>query len=176
MIDYNGEKVLCLCEGTFEKELIELLLENDLLFFTTEDLVEEKVITERNVKNIKTFYLNRKYDDGLIILRVLDSETERFNLGNEYSKKVDNIITANTKPEIEILVIIDSNHYDVFTRRFKSHTKPSSYCRGQLNIKNVKQQGFVRNYFSDIDSLVQSLETYKRYTNQKNYTIFDLLK
>lgn len=22
MIDYNGEKILCLCEGTFEKDLI----------------------------------------------------------------------------------------------------------------------------------------------------------
>lgn len=177
MIEYSGEKILCVCEGTFEKELIELLLEHDLLFFKTSDLVEDKVTTNRNIEKIKSIYLNRTYEDGLIILRVIDSENERFNLGKAYSNKVNNIIIANTKPEVEILVVIDKKLYQTYSNKFKSVKKPSDYCIQDLRIPNVKKSGFVKSHFNDIDKLVKVLKTYNTYNNkQKNYSIYNLLK
>ena len=92
MIEYNGQTVLCIWEGTFEKELIELLLEKNLLFFKTKDLVEEKVTTTRILDKIKSQYLSHSYKNGLIIVRVLDSEQEGFNLGKAYERKVKKLL------------------------------------------------------------------------------------
>lgn len=148
-----------------------------MLFFKTSDLVEDKVTTVRKVENIKSIYLNRTYEDGIIILRVIDSKSENFDLGKAYNKKVNNIINTYTKPEIEILVIIHKNLYQTYSNKFKSIKKPSDYCIQDLKIRNVKKSGFVKSYFTDIEKLVEVLKTYNTYNNkQNNYSIYNLLK
>lgn len=39
--------ILCICEGTAEEEVINMLLDNNKLIFTREDLIDCKVIRTR---------------------------------------------------------------------------------------------------------------------------------
>lgn len=51
-----GEYVACICEGAAEKAIIDILLDNDLLIFSREKMLEVKyfdVVKEKNLnKNI----------------------------------------------------------------------------------------------------------------------------
>lgn len=109
-------------------------------------------------------------------MRVLDSEQEGFNLGKAYEKKLTKIITVNTKPEIEILVIIHEGSYDNFTNKTPKNTKASEYCKTNCKTKGIKQSGFVKGYFTDADKLINTLKVYKQYKNKQiNYSLYDLL-
>lgn len=39
-----GEYVACICEGAAEKAIIDILLDNDLLIFSREKMLEEKIL------------------------------------------------------------------------------------------------------------------------------------
>ena len=56
--------------------------------------------------------------------------------------------------------------------------KPSDYCKSILKMPRVKEYDYVRDYFSDIDKLLEALEEYKRCTKKRKgeLTIFDLVK
>lgn len=58
-IDFEGCKVICICEGRFEEDLINFLLEHNQLKFTTFDLVDEKVTRTRKAAKIQQEFLNR---------------------------------------------------------------------------------------------------------------------
>lgn len=95
----------CLCEGSAEKAIMNILLDNDLLIFKREELLEEEVLSCRSAKNFEERYLRKAFDDKISVIRIHDSRKEDFKLSKAYENKVDvvNIITA---PEIEILAII----------------------------------------------------------------------
>lgn len=165
--------IACICEGSFEEAVIELLLDKNKLIFSYEDLLEEKIIRERSAKKFEQRYLRKGFNNKITILRILDSKKERFKLSKAYENKVDviNIITA---PEIEMLIICNENHFSKFKN---SKMKPSEYCKIKLNYKNVKNEDFVKNYFSNIDSLIHSIKEYKRVgPNDGQKRLFDLLK
>ena len=43
----------CICEGAAEAAIIDILVDNDLLIFTREEMLEEQVIRGRNAKNFE---------------------------------------------------------------------------------------------------------------------------
>lgn len=43
----------CICEGSAESAIIDILIDNDLLIFSREELLEESVIRCRNAKGLK---------------------------------------------------------------------------------------------------------------------------
>ncbi len=43
----------CICEGSAEKAIIDILVDNNLLIFTREEMLEECVIRCRNAKRYK---------------------------------------------------------------------------------------------------------------------------
>lgn len=47
-----GEYVACICEGAAEKAIIDILLDNDLLIFSREKMLEEKILRCREGKNL----------------------------------------------------------------------------------------------------------------------------
>lgn len=175
MIKYNGETIMCVCEGNFEYEIIEILLDNDLLFFTREDLIEEKPTKIRSASRLQTEYLNRKFEKGLIILRIIDSKSDKFRLSKEYENKVNQVNDVITKPEIEILIIIDKDHYHEYTQKYKSRKSPSNYCKRNLRLKKLKSKGFAEDYFQDPSVLVNAISSYNKLSNQKDLNLYDLL-
>lgn len=46
----------CICEGSAENAIIDILLDNDLLIFTREEMLEEEVIRCRDGKRFEEKY------------------------------------------------------------------------------------------------------------------------
>lgn len=140
----------CICEGSAEEAIISILLENNLLIFTKEELLENEILRCRSAKKFEERYLRKNFDGKISVIRILDSRKENFKLSKAYERKID-VINVVTAPEIEILVIFNENKYEEFK---KSKSKPSDFCKTKLKMHNVKNFEFVTNYFSDVNLLL----------------------
>ena len=116
--------IACVCEGSAEAAIIDVLVDNNLLIFTREDMPEENVITA---------------------------------------------------PEIEMLIIHSEGAYERFKRSGK---KPSEFCKADLRMHNVKSYDFVKDYFSNPQTLVNAIKEYRRTANipKGEYSLSDLLQ
>lgn len=165
-----------ICEGTAEQDIIEWLLEEDRLLFNKDSLVDKRITRIRKAKKIEKEFLSLDYDKPVVIFRIIDSRNEKFTLGNLYKDRftVRNLIT---NPEIEILMIIDKDDYQNYTKKWESKVKPSEYASTQYKIKKIKQQGTIKDFFnSDIDSLISAIKSHKKMKGKKHLTINDILK
>ncbi|WP_455148131.1 hypothetical protein [Clostridium sp.] len=164
----------CICEGAAESAIIDILVDNDLLLFTREEMLEESVIRCRTAKKFEERYLRKVFDNQISVIRILDSRREDFRLSKAYANKVDviNIITA---PEIEMLIIHNERAYERFKRSGK---KPSEFCKIDLRMHDVKSYDFVKNYFSAPQTLVNAIGEYRRTANipKGEYSLSDLLR
>ena len=80
----NSSIIACICEGGAETAIINLLLDNDMLIFSRNQLLEEEVLPRTPVKDFEKRYLRREYDGKITILRIIDSRSEKFNLSKAY--------------------------------------------------------------------------------------------
>ena len=167
--------IACICEGGAETAIMDILLDNDMLIFNRDQLIDEAIIPRTTVKEFQRKYLNVDYGCKIIILRVIDSRNEQFNLGKVYSNQIE-VIDVITAPEIEMLIIASEGKYNDFCK--SKEKKPSDYCKNILRIKNVKSPKYIHDYFSDQYKLIDSIKEYHRLHNQKKNeaTIYDLLK
>ncbi|XCP84760.1 hypothetical protein ABXS75_17190 [Roseburia hominis] len=169
----------CICEGGAERAILDLLLDSHKLIFEREDLLEEEVLRCRSGKVFEERYLRKEFEDKITIYRILDSRGEKFNLSKAYQDKVDvkNVITA---PEIEKIIICNEGKYKDYEKEVRKNPrlKPSSYCKSNLKYKDVKKYNFVKEYFSDIQVLVEALHEYRRISKVRGeeMTIWDLLR
>lgn len=172
-MDLNGY-IACICEGSAEQAIMELLLDDNKLIFTSEQLLEEEIIRNRSAKEFEQRYLRKGFNDKITVLRILDSRKENFNLSKAYKDKVA-VIDVITAPEIEMLIIFNEDKYEDFK---KSKMKPSKFCKIKLKFKSVKNYTFVKDYFSDTDKLLKSIHEYRKVSKIKKeeYTLSDLLK
>ena len=163
-----------ICEGAAENAIIDILLDNDLLIFAREDMLEEEVIRCRSGKKFEETYLRKGFIDKVSVIRILDSRRENFKISKAYAPKVD-VINVITAPEIEMLVILNEGKYREFK---KSKKKPSEFCKEDLKLAGVKSYGFVEEYFRDPSALVSVMREYHRISKvqRKEYTLIDLLK
>lgn len=164
----------CICEGSAESAIIDILIDNDLLIFSREELLEESVIRCRNAKRFEERYLRKGFNDKISVIRILDSRREVFRLSKAYEHKVD-VINVITAPEIEMLIIHSECAYDKFKRSGK---KPSEFCKMDLRMHDVKSYDFVMGYFRDPQTLVKAIKEYRRTANipTGEYSLSDLLK
>lgn len=171
-----GGLIACLCEGTAEEAIINLLLTNDKLNFTRENLLENDVIRCRSAKNFQDRHLRKGFKEKITVYRILDSRKENFKLDAAYRTKVK-VIDIITAPEIEMLIIIHEGKYKQYTNSY-SNMKPSSFCKEVLALKSIKSKEFIYSYFNDIDKLVASIKEYKRIKNipDGEKCLADLLK
>jgi len=74
-----------------------------------------------------------------------------------------------------MLIIFNEDKYIEYK---KSKMKPSEFCKIKLNFGNVKSYEFVKNYFSDINKLCESIHEYRKISKVRKgeYTLFDLIK
>ena len=110
------EKLLIMCEGPNEKEIIKILLENDLLKFTEDDLLGLTPYHARQIKSsgqVKT-ELNI-YPGQVRILRIGD----KLVIPSEYKDKILSVDKYCTKPELEMLSDALSNEMQILVDRRK---------------------------------------------------------
>lgn len=164
----------CICEGSAESAIIDILLDNDLLIFTREEILDEEVIRCRNGKRFEEKYLRKGFSEKISVIRILDSRRERFKLSKAYEYKVD-VVNVITAPEIEMLIILNEDKYKEFK---KSGKKPSGFCKEDLKMVSVKSYHFVKEYFSEPDILLAAIKKYHEIskTRKGEYTLMDLLK
>jgi hypothetical protein len=94
--------VACICEGGAETAIIDMLVNNDMLIFSRDQMLDEDVIRCRSGKEFEQRYLRKGFDSKITVLRILDSHSEGFRLSAAYVHKVD-VIKVVTAPEIEML-------------------------------------------------------------------------
>lgn len=164
----------CICEGAAEAAIIDILLDNHLLIFQREELLEEKVLLVRDGGNFEKRYLRKGFHEQISVIRILDSRRENFKLSKPYMSKVD-VINVITAPEIEMLIVLNEGKYDAFK---KSRKKPSEYCKTDLKMSNVKSYAFVSEYFQCPETLLRAIKMYDKVTKSRKdeYTLMDLLK
>ena len=124
----NDNIIACICEGSAEQAIMDILLSHDVLKFRKDELLDEKIIRTRSGAEFEKNYLRKHFKSKVTVYRVLDSRKEKFRLGKLYKDKVD-VINVITAPEIEMLIIHNENKYDEFK---KSRKKPSDYSK-ELN-------------------------------------------
>lgn len=170
-LDFSGKSILCLYEGAAERDVLSLLLENDLLLFSCEDLLTRKLVPRMAVRKIEEEYLSYSHKKPVVILRIIDSRNEKFLLRRVYQGRFE-IITVCTCPEIEILLILKNGDYDDYCKT-KSTEKPSAYCKRKYGYR--KNKDVFRDFFS-CDELVQAIRKYSSQNQNTGYTLDDLLK
>ena len=148
----------CICEGSAEEAIIDILVDNDLLIFNREEMLEERVIRCRSAKRFEERYLRKGFDEQISVIRILDSRREEFRLSKAYEQKID-VVNVITAPEIEMLIIHAEGAYDQFKRSGK---KPSEFCKINLRMHDVKSYDFVKQYFSNPQLLVKAIKEYRR--------------
>ena len=146
----------CICEGAADNAIMDTLLDYGLLIFSREEMIEEEVIRCREGKKFEEKYLRKGFMDKISVIRILDSRRENFKLSKAYADKVD-VINVITAPEIEMLIIFNENKYKEFKKFGK---KPSSFCKEDLKMTEVKSYDFVKSYFSDPMVLVSAIKKY----------------
>ena len=109
----------CICEGAAEAAIIDILLDNHLLIFQREDLLEEKVLLVRDGRTFETRFLRKGFHEKISVIRILDSRRENFKLSKPYMSKVD-VINVITAPEIEMLIVLNEGKYDAFKKSRKN--------------------------------------------------------
>lgn len=166
--------IACICEGGAESIIMDILLDSNRLLFSREQMIEERVLPRTSVKEFERRYLRVAYDQKVLILRVIDSRSEAFNLSKAYRCQVE-VINVITAPEIEMLIIASQKKYEEYCR--SGVKKPSEFCKNNLGIKNVKSPEFIKNYFDDPDYLIESIKEYHRVHKQKNNeaSLYDLI-
>lgn len=169
-----GKYVACIAEGSAEQAIIDILLDNNMLIFSREQLIEEKVLRCRSAESFESRYLRMGFEGTITVFRILDSRREKFRLSKAYQHKVD-VINIVTAPEIEMLVVLKEGRYSDYR---KSHLKPSQYCKEILRYRNVKSYDFVKEYFVDPNELKSAMMEYKRISKNREgeNTLIDLLK
>lgn len=177
--------VICILEGSTEEIIIKKLFGNNNLIFKNGDTYDgsrliRKFSRTRQVKKFAKENLEMDYGERHInILRVLDSKKEKFSLGKVYEERIESgeiqIFNILTRPEIEILIIINEGHYQKFTNR-RGGIKANIYCKRELKLNKVKNKEFVSDYFSDVDLLINNIVKYNElHLKRDEYNIFDLL-
>ena len=81
--------IACICEGSAEQAIIDILVDHKLLIFSRNQMLDECVIRCRNAKRFEERYLRKGFDDQISVIRILDSRIEEFRLSKAYKNKVD---------------------------------------------------------------------------------------
>lgn len=166
--------IACICEGGAEHAIMDILLEYNAIVFKKEQLLDEKVIRTRSAQKFEQDYLRKHFNKQITVYRILDSRRENFKLSKLYEDKVE-VVNVITAPEIEMLIIHNEDKYDDFKGTKK---KPSDYCKQNLKYPDVKSYKFVREYFSNIQTLISAIKKYRQKANDKmrEKTLCDLLQ
>ena len=95
-------KLLIMCEGPNELKIINILLENQKLKFTSDDLLGLVPYHARQIKSSAAVKaaLNL-YPDEVHVLRIGDGQNEKLEIPSAYKDKITLVEKYCTKPELE---------------------------------------------------------------------------
>lgn len=134
-------RYLIMCEGTNEEKLVELLLDNNKLKIKRSELIGLKPYNIRQLNNPTIINELIRYGERVIVYRIGDTQKDKLKipiiLKNIISSK--DIYKYCTKPELEILLIINEELYQDY---LKSKKRTKDYAKEKItyNKKNMTNQ------------------------------------
>ena len=154
-------KYLVMCEGTNEKKLIELLLENKRLKITFDDLLGRQVYHARQIKTSPVVKTNLAiYGKEVEVWRIGDKQTDKLIIPSDYKNQIKSVKKYCTLPELEILLIISE-------KKCKEYEKMLAEAGGvDLQVLGIGQNGHIG--FNEPD---EKLESYTHVTGLTESTI-----
>lgn len=176
MIDLPADSIIaCLCEGSSEKAIIDLLLEkNQLVFRKGQLLDDEPLLNYMDSKKFTDEYLNFSYEQKIIILIIGDRDSWK-NLKYPYSDKIEGPYFIITKPELEMLMIHALNLYDDYNKHcskvsLAKEKKPSMFLSQFMGVKEsqIKNRKYIQEIYAE-NSLTDAIKEYSRKAPKKIY-------
>lgn len=174
-----NHKLLLLCEGSNEKKVIEILLENNKLKFSQKDLIglvpyHARQLTSPNIALALNMY-HGKFD----IYRIGDKQSDEIKIPRNLRHRIGSIKKFCTKPELEILLIINEGHYQKFLSSGKNKAK--AFAKEHISYNKRKYDNstqFYEDYYAtQIETLIENIKEYKRVKKHPDQEFFlaDLL-
>jgi hypothetical protein len=122
----ESDLVACICEGSAEKTIIELLLDQDALIFSRDQLLDEAILHHNYMKaqRFSDQFLTMDYGKTKISVVVVQDRKIPYTIRAPYVNKISGIYCAITAPEIEMLMIHSLGMYHEYN---KHHKKPSIF-------------------------------------------------
>ncbi|MCD8041035.1 MAG: GNAT family acetyltransferase [Clostridia bacterium] len=175
-------KILIMCEGPNELEVINLLLDNSKLAFSRDDLLDMRPFHARQLDASQLKPALDAYHGELKIYRVGDKLTDKLKISKDLADKITEQRKFCTKPELEILFIIAENRLTDF-EKVKSKQKPKQFCKQNIVFNRKKYDNstaFYENYFSGridilVDAIIEYHRTHGKHKPDEEY-LFNLLK
>lgn len=162
-------KILLMCEGQNEEAILNILLDNDLLIFSRNDLIGLKVYVIRQLSHPTIKSELKHYGSSVKVYRVGDKQNDRFSIPNDLKRIVikDDIYKYCTKPEFEMLLILNEGLEKEY-EKVKSKMSPKSFAKKYIKMNGRKYDQsteFIRLYYGgdNVNSLIESIKKYKRY-------------
>ncbi len=175
-------KILIMCEGPNELKVINLLLDNDKLSFTRDDLLDMRPFHVRQLDAPQLKPSLDAYHGEIRVYRIGDKLSDKLKVPKELSTKITEQRKFCTKPELEMLFILAENRLPDF-EKVKSKQKPKIFCKHNVVFNRKRYDNstaFYDLYFDGrIDLLVNAITEYHR-THGKHKPdeeyLYDLLK
>ena len=164
------EKILVLCEGTNEETILNILLDDNKLVFTRDDMIGRRGYPIRQIDNpiIKTEL--KQYGLPVKIYRIGDKQTDEIKIPRELKNIVNKkeIYKYCTKPELEMLIILNENLESKYEKVKSSKITPKDFVKINVTYNGKKYDqscDFLRDYFGgkNINNLINSIKKYKTY-------------
>lgn len=140
-------KYLIMCEGTDELAVINILLNNDMLKISRDDLIGLQAYQARQINAIvKTSLKIYPYND-VEIWRIGDKQGDELKIPSEFRDKLsrERIKKYCTKPELEILLIISEDKLSDY-EKVKSKVMASEFAKGNIKFNRKKYNKSVKFY------------------------------
>ena len=160
-------KRLIMCEGPNELAVINILLENDALIFTEDDLLG---LTAYHARQIRTSTqvkaaLNMYPDNDVLVMRVGDKQSDALTIPADYQKKITGIEKYCTLPELEMLLIISEGLVKEY-EKVKSEVDPKAFAKEHIRFNRIRYNNstqFFKDYYAgDCGKLIHAIREYKR--------------
>ena len=160
-------KRLIMCEGPNELTLINILLENDALIFSEDDLLGLTAYHARQIKTNAQVRLALNLYDGndVTVMRVGDKQTDRLLVPADFKEKICAVDKYCTLPELEMLLIISEDLVKEY-EKVKSTIRPKVFAKEHIWYNRERYDNssqFYRDYYeNDCGKLIHAIREYKR--------------
>ena len=172
-----------MCEGPNELEIIRILLENDKLCFSSNDLLNLVPFHARQItKSTAVQTALHLYPHPVTVFRIGDKLSDKLKIPKEYEPQIVSVEKYCTKPELEMLLIISEDKVKEF-EKVKSSISPKNFSKNHIGYNRLKYNNstaFYREYYGTrVELLVDSIKTYqqiKRKHAKDEHYLAELLK
>ena len=176
-------KLLVMCEEPNELKIVNILLENHSLKFSSDDLLGLVPYHARQIKSSAAVKAALSlYPDEVHVLRIGDTQNEILKIPTEYKSKITLVEKYCTKPELEMLLIISEDLVDEY-EKVKTKIKPKTFAKANIRCGKRRYDNstaFYDEYFgADCKKLVSAIKAYKRHNGshkKDEHYLAELLK